>query len=42
MARAACERRVEGGSLAVAVDARGDRLYAGLYDGEGRKLADRS
>ena len=31
---------VEGGRpFAVAVDARGDRLYAGLYDGEGRKLA---
>ena len=30
---------VEGGKpFAVAVDARGDRLYAGLYDGEGRKL----
>jgi tRNA threonylcarbamoyladenosine biosynthesis protein TsaB len=29
---------VEGGKpFAVAVDARGDRLYAGLYDGEGRK-----
>jgi tRNA threonylcarbamoyl adenosine modification protein YeaZ len=30
---------VEGGKpFAVAVDARGDRLYAGLYDGEGRNL----
>jgi tRNA threonylcarbamoyladenosine biosynthesis protein TsaB len=30
---------IEGGKpFAVAVDARGDRLYAGLYDGEGRKL----
>ena len=31
---------VEGGKpFAVAVDARGDRLYAGLYDGDGRRLA---
>jgi tRNA threonylcarbamoyl adenosine modification protein YeaZ len=31
---------VEGGSpFAVAVDARGEMLYAGLYDGEGRKLS---
>jgi tRNA threonylcarbamoyladenosine biosynthesis protein TsaB len=30
---------IEGGKpFAVAVDARGNRLYAGLYDGEGRKL----
>jgi len=27
-----------GTTFTVAVDARGDRLYAGLYDGEGRKL----
>ena len=27
-----------GTTFAVAVDARGDMLYAGLYDGEGRKL----
>ena len=27
-----------GTPFTVAVDARGDRLYAGLYDGEGRKL----
>jgi tRNA threonylcarbamoyladenosine biosynthesis protein TsaB len=40
MARAAvASGAIEGGKpFAVAVDARGDRLYAGLYDGEGRKL----
>jgi tRNA threonylcarbamoyl adenosine modification protein YeaZ len=39
MARVALNGAVEGGKpFAVAVDARGDRLYAGLYDGEGRKL----
>lgn len=40
MARAAVTSgAIEGGKpFAVAVDARGDRLYAGLYDGEGRKL----
>ena len=40
MARAALSSgAVEGDRpFAVAVDARGDRLYAGLYDGEGRKL----
>jgi tRNA threonylcarbamoyl adenosine modification protein YeaZ len=39
MARVALNGAVEGGKpFAVAVDARGERLYAGLYDGEGRKL----
>jgi tRNA threonylcarbamoyladenosine biosynthesis protein TsaB len=40
MARAALSSEaIECGKpFAVAVDARGDRLYAGLYDGEGRKL----
>jgi tRNA threonylcarbamoyl adenosine modification protein YeaZ len=41
MARAALRSgAVEAGRpFAVAVDARGEMLYAGLYDGEGRKLA---
>lgn len=40
MARVALASGVVGSGkpFAVAVDARGDRLYAGLYDGEGRKL----
>jgi tRNA threonylcarbamoyladenosine biosynthesis protein TsaB len=41
MAKAALESgMVEGGNpFAVAVDARGERLYFGLYDADGRKLA---
>jgi tRNA threonylcarbamoyladenosine biosynthesis protein TsaB len=40
MARAAvASGAIEGGKpFAVAADARGEMLYAGLYDGEGRKL----
>ena len=40
MARAELTSGAIGGgtTFAVAVDARGDMLYAGLYDGEGRKL----
>jgi tRNA threonylcarbamoyladenosine biosynthesis protein TsaB len=40
MARAELMSGAIGGgtTFAVAVDARGDMLYAGLYDGEGRKL----
>ena len=40
MARAALTSGAIGGGkpFAVAVDARGEMLYAGLYDGEGRKL----
>jgi tRNA A37 threonylcarbamoyladenosine modification protein TsaB len=40
MARAALTSGAIGSGtpFAVAVDARGDRLYAGFYDGEGRKL----
>ena len=40
MARAALTSGAIGSGtpFAVAVDARGDMLYAGLYDGEGRKL----
>jgi tRNA threonylcarbamoyl adenosine modification protein YeaZ len=41
MAKAALESGMVGGSrpFAVAVDARGERLYFGLYDADGRKLA---
>ena len=43
MAKAALESGMVGGSkpfaVAVAVDARGERLYFGLYDADGRKLA---
>jgi len=41
MAKAALERGIaaDGKPFAVAVDARGERLYFGLYDADGRKLA---